>query len=176
MPSSPGQEERVQSPRSQRPASEPHLPATAPVTTRSATVGHESQTLRPVPLYAARLGTPLRSEAALHACAKCDSEQVIFNQYYFRETHRRRKCSTTLSTSSAAHRRVAPFATESLASSVTIPGEPLSVRRSALITSRPGGRATADVCCDCEQPDDDRRENHPESSYLSAIRKKEAAY
>jgi hypothetical protein len=115
-------------------------------------------------------------DAALYACAKCDSEQVSLNQSYSRETHRRRKCSITISTSSPAHRGVAPFATASLASSVTITGEPLSVRRHALITSTPAERATADGCGDCEQPDDGHRENRPEISCLSAIRKKESAY
>lgn len=115
-------------------------------------------------------------EAALHACATCDSEQRMLDQHYPGETHRRRKCTTTLSTTGTAQRNVAPFATESLASSVTIPGEPPSVRGGALITSRPAGRATADGYGDFEPPDDSRKGHHEAISRRSAFRNKESAY
>lgn len=93
-------------------------------------------------------------EAALHACATCDGEQRMLDQHDLGETHWRRKCPTTPPISSAAQRNVAPFATESSASSVTIPVELPSVQRGASITSRPAGRATADGYGDFEPPDD----------------------
>jgi hypothetical protein len=93
-------------------------------------------------------------EAALHACAKCDGEQRMLDQRDLGETDRRRKCSTTLSTSGKTQWNVAPFATESSASSATIPVESPSVQSGASITSRPAGRATADGYGDFELPDD----------------------
>jgi hypothetical protein len=88
--------------------------------------------------------------AALHACAKCDGEQRMLDQRDLGETHRRRKCSTTQFPSGKTQWNVAPFATESSASSVTIAVESPSVQSGASITSRPAGRATADGCGDFE--------------------------
>lgn len=107
-------------------------------------------------------------DAVLFACAKCDVEP--------RETERIRKCSTSLSTPRTVRRSVAPFATGRLASSATIPGETLSVQRSASITSRFARRPTADGCGDCEQPDDSRGELDERLPCLAASRDKESAY
>jgi hypothetical protein len=155
-----------------RPASEPQLP-------RNCTNYHEEvrclgrQDMR-VKLCARCPYTPrdlahhYDPDAVLYACAKCDVE--------LRETERRRKCSTSLSTSSTAQASVAPFATGRLASSVTIPGETLSVQRSALIISRSASRPTADGCGDCEQPDDGRGKNDARLSWRAASRDKESIY
>jgi hypothetical protein len=89
-------------------------------------------------------------EAALHACAQCDGEQ----QHYLGETRRRRKCPTTQLTTGTTRWNVAPFATESSASSATIPVESPSVQNGALLTSTPAARATADGYGDFEPPDD----------------------
>jgi len=93
-------------------------------------------------------------KAALHACATCDREQRMLEGQCPAETHRRRKCSTILSTSRTAQRNNAPFATESSASSVTIPGEPPFVQRGALNSSSFVGRATADGCGDLAPPEE----------------------
>jgi hypothetical protein len=92
--------------------------------------------------------------AALHACAKRDGEQRMLDQRALGETDRRRKCTTTLFRSGKTLWNVAPSATESSASSVTIAVESPSVQSGASITSRPAGRATADGCGDFERPDD----------------------
>jgi hypothetical protein len=116
-------------------------------------------------------------EAALHACATCDGEQRMLDQHHPGETHRRsRKCTTTPAISGTAQRNVAPFATENLASSVTIPGEPPSVQGRALITSRLAGRATADGYGDFAPPDDSRKGHHEAIPRRSAFRNKEQAY
>jgi hypothetical protein len=115
-------------------------------------------------------------EAALHVCAKCDGEQRMLDQHHPGETDRRHKCSTTQSTSHTAQRNGAPFATEGLASSVIIPGEPPSVQSGALITSRPAGRATIDGYGDFEPPDDSRGDYDAAISSRSAFRNREQAY
>src|SRR6266404_2878066 len=89
-------------------------------------------------------------------CATGDGKQRTLDRQYPGETHRRRKCSTILSTSRTAQPNNAPFATESSASSVTIPGEPPFVQRGALNCSSSVGRATANGYCDFEPPDDSR--------------------
>jgi hypothetical protein len=92
-------------------------------------------------------------EAALHACATCDGEQAMLDRHDPGGIHRRRKCTTTLSTARTARPNVAPFATESSASSATIAGEPPSVPSVASLSSRPAGRATADGYGDFEPLD-----------------------
>jgi hypothetical protein len=82
-------------------------------------------------------------ESALHVCAKCDGEQGGSTQHYPRKAYRRRACLTAPNIFGLARRSVAPFVTESLASSGTTPGELPSVQRSALIASRPASRTTA---------------------------------
>ena len=114
--------------------------------------------------------------AALHACAKCDNEQGVPNAHDLRETQRRRKCSTSLSKSGLAQPSVAPFAPESLASSATIRGKLPSVQGSALITSSPAGKATADGYGDFAQPDGGRGDNHLEAPCRPVCRNKESAY
>lgn len=88
-------------------------------------------------------------EAALHACAQCDGERP-----YLGETRRRRKCPTTQLTTGTTPWNVAPFATESSASSATIPVELPSVQSGASLTSGPAARATANGYGDFEPPDD----------------------
>ena len=114
--------------------------------------------------------------AALHACAKCDHEQGVPNEHDLRETQRRRKCSTSLSKKSLAQPSVAPFAPESLASSVTIRGELPSVQGSALITSIPASKATADGYGDFARPDGGRGDHDLEAACRPVCRKKESAY
>ncbi len=115
-------------------------------------------------------------EAALHACATCDSEQRMLDQHHPGETHRRRKCTTTPITTGTAQRNVAPFVTENLASSVTIPGEPPYVQSGALVTSRLAGRTTADGYGDFAPPDDSRKGHHEAISRRSVFRNKEQAH
>jgi hypothetical protein len=114
-------------------------------------------------------------EAALHVCATCDREQPMFTQHDLRETEWRRTCVTSLNSISTAPQRVAPFATGSLASSVTIPGGPRSVRRSASITSGPAVMSTTDGCGDFAQPDDRRGESGAEFPWRSFFRDTESA-
>ena len=79
-------------------------------------------------------------EAALYACAKCDSEQDQC------ETRWRRKCSTTIGSSCAQQQIDAPFARESSGSSAITAREPRSAQRSASTISGRGERATQDGC------------------------------
>lgn len=113
--------------------------------------------------------------ATLHACATCDREQEMFTRHDRRETHWRQTCSTTLSTTSTPQHSVAPFATGSLASSATIPGEPPSVQRSASITSRPAVMSTTDGCGDFAPRDDAREGTSAEFPWRSLFRDKEPA-
>ena len=115
-------------------------------------------------------------DAALHACASCDREQATFNQLDHSETQWRRKCVTTLNRTSTTQQSVAPFATGSLASYATIPGEPPFVQGSASITSRPAAMATTDGCGDFAPPDDARGEKHAEFPWRSLFRDKESAF
>jgi len=110
-------------------------------------------------------------EAALHVCAKCDSEQGVTTNHYPRETYRRRKCATIPNIFGTTQRSAAPSATESLVSSGTTPGELPSVQRNALIASRPARRATADGYADFEPPDHSCSENHAEIARRSEFRK-----
>jgi hypothetical protein len=109
--------------------------------------------------------------AALYACAKCDREQAMLNEHDLRETLRRQKCSPSLNTSGPARPSVAPFATESLASSVTTHGELRSVQGSASTTSRSARSATANGYGDCALRDD-----RLEVPCRPPCRNKEAAY
>jgi hypothetical protein len=92
-------------------------------------------------------------EGVLHACAKCDGEQGASTNYYPRKAHRRQQCVTTPNILGPAQPHVARFATESLASYGTTPGEPPSVPRSALTASRHARKATADGYVDFTPPD-----------------------
>ena len=85
-------------------------------------------------------------EAGLHACAKCDDEQVVLTKHYPQEGYRRRKCSAApdISIFGTAQRNAVPSVTENLVSSGTIAGELPSVQRTAVIASGPARRATAD--------------------------------
>jgi hypothetical protein len=70
------------------------------------------------------LGGHYDSEAALHACAKCDGEQEVPTGHYPREAQRSRKCATVPQISvpnvlvpnvfGAAQPSAAPSVTESL--------------------------------------------------------------
>jgi hypothetical protein len=83
-------------------------------------------------------------EATLHVCAKCDGEQGAPTRHFPRQVYRRRECPTVPNTFTMAPRSAAPSATESSVSSGTIAGELPSAQRSALITSGPARRPTAD--------------------------------
>ena len=89
-------------------------------------------------------------DAVLYACAKCDS---IFDPHVLREAYRRRQWSITHPTISMIPPGAARFAKDDLASSATIPGEPLCAPRSASIASRPDARATRDGCAGFASPD-----------------------
>jgi hypothetical protein len=97
-------------------------------------------------------------EAVLHVCARCDGEREASTNHYPRKTYRRQKCATVPSIPAMAQRSVARSATESLASSGTTRGEPLSVQESALTASRPAWTATADGYVDFSPPDNGRGE------------------
>ena len=86
-------------------------------------------------------------DAALYACAKCDSEQE------FCEIMWRQQCSTEIETSSAAKSSVAPFARESLDSFATIVHELRCAQRNASTTSRPDATPTQDGCGAFARPD-----------------------
>lgn len=114
-------------------------------------------------------------EAAAHLCASCDGEQEASINHYPRKAYRRRECATAPNVFGSAQQSVARSATEGLASSGTIPGEPPSVQRSALIASRPAGRATADGYVDFKPPDNGCSEHHAAFSRSSGFRSKAAA-
>ena len=113
--------------------------------------------------------------AALHACAMCDREKGMFTRHDQHETHWRQTCSATLNSNSPARQSVVPFATGSLASSATIPGEPPSVRRSAWITSEPAVMLTTDGCGDFAPSDDGCGESRAEFPWRSLFRDKASA-
>jgi hypothetical protein len=117
--------------------------------------------------------------ATLHACATCDREPATFTHQHSSQTQWSRKCVTTLNSTSTARQSVAPFATGSLASSVTIPGEPPSAQRGAWITSSPVAMVTIDGYGDFAQPDPDReasgKEFPKEFPWRSLFRDKESA-
>jgi len=83
-------------------------------------------------------------DAALHACAKCDGEQVVLTKHHPIGGYRRRKCSTVPNILGIAQRHAVPSVAESLVSSGTIPGELPSVHETAVIASSHAKRATAD--------------------------------
>lgn len=99
-------------------------------------------------------------EAAAHLCASCDGEQEASINHYPRKAYRRGECATAPNVFGSAQQSVARSATKGLASSGTIPGEPPSVQRSALIASRPAGKATADGYVDFKRPDNGCSEHH----------------
>jgi hypothetical protein len=115
-------------------------------------------------------------EGPLHVCAKCDGEQEASTNHYPRKVHRRQECATVLNIPGTAQPSGARSATESLVSSGTIPGEPPSVQRSALIASRPASRTTADGYAGLEPPDSSCSENDSRISRHSGFRSKEAAH
>ena len=89
-----------------------------------------------------------------YACAKCDGAEECSSRRHTSETQWRGKCATNLGKQIPAARSAAPFATENLASSATIRGEPRCVRRSALISSRRAGNGTTSGYGDFAPPDD----------------------
>jgi hypothetical protein len=65
--------------------------------------------------YAPRdLGGHYDSDAALHACAKCDGEQEVPTRHYPREAQRSGKCATVPNVFRAAQPSAAPSVTEGL--------------------------------------------------------------
>jgi hypothetical protein len=112
---------------------------------------------------------------ALHACAKCDSQQRAGTNQYPRKAHRRQQCTTVPNIFLTAQPSVARSVTDSLVSSGIIAGEPPSVRRNAPIASRPAGKATAVGYADFTQPDGGLSERHQEVLRHSEFRSKEDA-
>jgi hypothetical protein len=113
--------------------------------------------------------------AALYACAKCDREQAMPDKHDLRETQRRQKCSTSLRTSGPTLPSVAPFATESSASFVTIRGEPLSVQGSALISSSAARKKTASGYGDFARRDNSRGNDQLQAASRFVCRNKVSA-
>jgi hypothetical protein len=114
-------------------------------------------------------------KAALHVCAKCDCEQEASTNHYPREAYRRRECATVPNVFGTAQQSAARSATDGLASSGTIPGEPRFVQRSALIASRPARMVTADGYLYFKPPDNGYSEHHAEFSRSPGFQSKEAA-
>ena len=114
--------------------------------------------------------------AALHACATCDRDRATFTHQHANKTQWSRTCATTRSSISIAQQSVAPFATGSLASSATIPGEPPSAQGGAWITSRPAAMATTDGYGGFAPPDQHREERGEEFPWRSLFRDKGTAY
>ena len=119
------------------------------------------------------LATHYEPTAALHVCAKCDSEEGMINKYDPREAQRRQKCSTAPRTFSTAKRSAARSVTESLVSSGTTLGERRFVQRSALVASRPAGRLTANGYAGFKPPEHNYSENYAETSCCPAVRDSE---
>jgi hypothetical protein len=83
-------------------------------------------------------------DAGLHACAKCDGKYDMSDRHYPRVAQRRQRCATIHNIVEMAQRNAAPPVMESLVSSGTTAGELPSVRRLALVASRPARSATVD--------------------------------
>jgi len=115
------------------------------------------------------------SESTLHACANCDGQQQGSANHYPRKAHRRQRCATFLSTPRTAQPSVARSVTEGLVLSGTIPGEPLSVQRSAPIASGLAGRATTNGYAGFMPPDSGRSERHAAIPRRLEFRSKEDA-
>ena len=86
------------------------------------------------------------SEAAAHACVKCDGGRDKVKMHHPLEYYRRRKCSIVPKLFNVPQRSAAPCVAGSSVSSGTIPGDRPSVRRSAPNASRFVGKMTADGC------------------------------
>ena len=97
-------------------------------------------------------------EASLHVCAKCDSGQAASTTPNPLRTNRRKPCVAVLNVFGTAQPIVARSVRESSDSSGTIPGEPLSVRKSAPTASGSVERTTAAGYVDCRPPETDRGE------------------
>jgi hypothetical protein len=111
----------------------------------------------------------------LHACAKCDGQQGASTNHYPRKAHRRQQCTTVPNIFVTAQPSVARSVTEGLVLSGTIPGEPLSVQRSAPIASGLAGRATTNGYADFMPPDSGRSERHAAIPRRLEFRSKEDA-
>ena len=160
MPAPPGRQERAASPRFKLPAS--NMPGLRLDRRRKRRCpwrrDMKVKLCAKCPYTPPDLADHYDPAAALHACAVCDREHGMSARHDEHDIHWSQTCSATLNGNSTAQQRVARFATESLASSATIPGEPLSVQRSAWITSGPAAMSTTDGCGDFAPPDDRRRE------------------
>ena len=115
------------------------------------------------------------SEAALHACAKCDGQHERSTHHYPREAHRRQRCATFLSTPRTAQPSVARSVTASSVSSGTMSGEPHSVQASALAALGAARRVTADGYAGFKQPDNAYGKTHAAILAGSGFRSKAAA-
>jgi hypothetical protein len=121
------------------------------------------------------LGGHYDPKGALHACAKCDSQQRAGTSQYPRKAHRRQKCTTVPSIFLTAQPSVARSVTDSLVSSGIIAGEPPSVRSGARIASRSAGRATAVGYAGFTRPDIGFSERPSDVLRHSEVRSKEDA-
>jgi hypothetical protein len=115
------------------------------------------------------------SEAALHACAKCDGQQEGSTNHYPRKAHRRQRCATFLSTPRTPQPSVARSVTASSVSSGTTSGERHSVQASALAASSAGRRVTADGYAGFKQPDNGYGKTHAAVLAGSGFRSKAVA-
>jgi hypothetical protein len=95
-------------------------------------------------------------EGEFHACARCDGHQEASTNQYPRKAHRRQKCAAILNISGTAQPSVARSATANLVSFGTTPGEPPSVRESALTASCAARKMTVDGCFAFQLPDNGR--------------------
>jgi hypothetical protein len=94
-------------------------------------------------------------ESVLYVYAKCDGARGASTNDYPRKVNRRQQCAAFPNVHRTAQSSVARSAAENLASSGTTPGEPPSVRRSALTASRHVRMGTADGCVESTPPDND---------------------
>ena len=94
----------------------------------------------------------------LHACARCDGYQEASTNQYPRKSHRRQQCAAILNMSGTAQPSVVRSATENLVSFGTTPGEPPSVRGSALTASCAARKMTVDGYFGFQLPDNGRGE------------------
>jgi hypothetical protein len=114
------------------------------------------------------------AEAALHLCARCDSQREASTNDYPRKA-RRQQCATVPNVFATARQGAARSATEGLDLSGTIAGKPPSVQKSALLASGSGGRATAAGSVSLAPPPENRRVEHPANFRTPGLRSGEIA-
>ena len=115
------------------------------------------------------------SDAAYHACAKCDGQRDGSTNHYPRKAHRRQRCATFLSTPRTPQPSGARSVRASSVSSGTTSGEPHSVQASALAASSAARRVTADGYAGFTQPDTGYGKTHVAALVGSGFRSKAVA-